>query len=331
MLPHLIVRTARTVVKVTVLASLLGFAAATVRVLPWLVAPDVPASASLVFLGALAIASLEVVLLVALPLGVVLAVTGWVQDGTSGTLATLGMSPAGQCANVAWVAIAAAALGFATSTRAAEGAFAPGRLSNAMVSAARSSGCATEAPARIPLLEVAWLCDRDSRRLAGAFPSDGPAAFAWTASTLTFSDDLDRFSLSDAHWALRKPRVNVRADTIVITGFAPWVTPSSAHPLLRAGATSTTSLLAALASAWSAIRWPSVSRARAVVMAATPLVAFLTVGVAGIQALGWAMLPVLACTAILLPMVIAWATRPRLLTGGVNGTKRVTAQRGSPS
>ncbi|HNS96790.1 MAG TPA: hypothetical protein PKL73_07550, partial [Polyangiaceae bacterium] len=69
MLIHLVFKIGRSVLWVSLIALLLGAAGALVRVLPWIVADDVPWSVSFTFFRTLVLASTEVALFIALPLG----------------------------------------------------------------------------------------------------------------------------------------------------------------------------------------------------------------------------------------------------------------------
>lgn len=323
MLPHLVIRTARTVAWVALLCSLLGMGAATVRLLPWLVSPDVPWRVSLAFFRSLALASTEVALFIALPLGCALEVVRWVADGTAATLRTLGVGPLRQATNIAVVGLAVSLMGLAVSAESANVAGAPGDLSNALVEAAGAEACRTGRAARVPLIDVAWLCSDGSPRLAGRLPTRGGAAMVWTAAHARFSKDLEQIELDDVRWSVPRPAVSIHANHVVLTGFTPWLVPNHVAPRLRSVATALVSWLAALACAWALLRWPSPSRARGLVVAVAGALSFFLVGGPLIRAASWFALPVLALLAVTVPVAVARVTAfARLPTTPAGGTKR---------
>ena len=323
MLPHLAIRTLRTVAWVALICSLLGMGAATVRLLPWLVSPDVPLSVSLAFFRSLALASTEVALFIALPLGCALEVARWVADGTASTLRTLGVSPLRQSSNVAVVGLAVSLVALAVSTESANTAGAPGDLSNALVDAAAVDACRTGRAARVPLVDVAWLCSSGSPRLAGRVPVRGAAAMVWTAANARFSSDLTQIQLDDVRWSVSQPAITIHAKHVVLTGFAPWLVPNHVSPGLRGVATALVSWLAAVAGAWALLRWPSPSRARALIVGIAGTLGFLLVGGTVIGSASWSGLPLLVILAVVVPTAVArvsaFARLPGTLAGG---TKR---------
>ena len=308
MLHHLVLRSVRSVVWIALVGSLVGVGASTVRLLPWLVAPDVPGTVSLAFFRSLLLAALEVVLLLAVPIGAALEVARWRADGTITALQSLGVGPLRQLSNVAVVALGASALCLLVSTQSALLAESPGRLSNELLQAAARSACRDQRPARVPLVGATWLCCMGQARLAGRIPTDGPARMAWSAKDAEFSPGLQRVELHDARWTLAKPAVSVEARTVVLTGLLPWVVPSSTSAPLRAAATALTALAAALASTWALLRWPSPSRARALCVAVSSTLGFLLLGASTLSSVGWLGLPLLLTLGGVVPIVVARAT-----------------------
>lgn len=327
MLRHLVLRSARSVAWVVLVGMLVGAGASTVRLLPWIVAPDVPLPVGVAFLRSLLLAAVEVVLLLAVPIGAALEVTRWRADGTVAALRALGVGPVRQTGNVVVVALAASALCLLVSLESAAVAEAPGSLSNELLQAAARSACRDERPARVPLAGATWLCCSGRARLAGRLPDDGPARMAWTARDASFSPGLQRIELHDAHWTFAEPAVSVRARTVVLTGLLPWVVPASTPAALRALATALTALGAALASSWALLRWPSSSRARALCVAVSSTLGFLLLGPALLSwagPLGLAPILLLACG---VPVVVARATlSARLPTTRVGVRKRKTVR-----
>jgi hypothetical protein len=325
MLAHLVFRTLRTVSWVALIAILVGIAGASVRLLPWLVASDVPLSVSFVFFRAIAPASVEVALFLALPLGCAIETARWVHDGTVMTLRTLGLGPVRQLSNLAVVTLLVSLACLLVSTQSARLANSPGNVSNRLIQAAEANACRKERCTRVPLLEVAWLCPGGSSRLVGRFPATGHAAMAWTASGATFSDSLDRIELRDVRW-VSEPAITIRAHTVVVSGIVPWMAPGAISPWLRGVATALSCALVSLAAAWALLRWPSASRPRAVIVAVSGMLGFLLMGGVLLERLSWFGLFPLAALGTLVPIVVAHITRfARLLETRQGGTKRETA------
>lgn len=325
MLPHLVFRTLRTVSWVVIIATVVAVAGAWVRLLPWLVAPDVPLSVSFAFFRAIAPASFEVALFLALPLGCALEIVRWVHDGTVTTLRTLGLGPVRQLANLTVATVVVGLSCLLVATQSARLASSPGDVSNRLVEAARADACRHGPSVRVPLLEVAWLCPGGSPRLAGRYPSAGPAAMAWTASGASFSAALDRIQLHEVRWVSR-PALTIHARTVVVTGTVPWMAPGAIAPWLRGVAAALSCCLIALATAWGLLRWPTPSRPRAVLVAVCGMMGFLLLGGGLLDRLSWYALLPLSVLGTLVPIAVAHITRfAWLLETRAGGTKRETA------
>ncbi len=320
MLPHLVFKTWRTVLWVALIAVLTGAAAASVRLLPWLVAEDIPADVSLVFFETLLLASTEVGLVIALPLGCGIEVVRWGHDGAGAALRSLGVRPLRQASHVASVALLLGAITAAVSHRSAGVASSPGHLSNMLLDAAGDQACTSGRAMRVPLLQAVWLCSQGTPTLVGWLPDRGPPSVAWTASRARLSSRLDRIDLDDVTW-VNGPSTVIRVRHVVITGFLPWLAPSSVPPSLRAAASGLSATLAALATAWALVRWPMPSRARALLVAAAGTLGFLLLGGLLLRS-GWPGLLPVSVLAFGSPLVVAWATRfPWLPVTGPGGTK----------
>lgn len=323
MLPHLIVRIFRVVAWIATLTSLLGIGAATVRLLPWLVAPNVPLGVCVAFFTPLVLGSIEVALFVALPLGCALASADCVQDGTSKTLCTLGVAPARQTFNFAAVGIVFACLNLLVSAQSASAANCPGALTNSLLHAAAIDSCQTGLVAYVPVVDVSWLCIQNTPRLVGQLPRQG---MVWTARGASFSERLNQLELHDVHWVLRRPAIRVRANRVLVSGFAPWLSSSSVDPWLRGLATALSSLFAACSAVWTLMRWPSASRARALFVSVVGLLPFLSFGSSMLRTMSWTALPVLLAFAALLPATVGRASvLGRLPAIVLGGTKRIVA------
>ncbi|MFO0571355.1 MAG: hypothetical protein U0263_37345 [Polyangiaceae bacterium] len=77
-----------------IILALFGLAAGLVRLLPWLVSPEVPLDVSLPFARALGAGATEMAFLIGAPLGTALAVARFVERGEARALHALGVTPA---------------------------------------------------------------------------------------------------------------------------------------------------------------------------------------------------------------------------------------------
>ena len=308
MLPHLVLKTWRSVLWVALIAVLVGAAGACVRLLPWIVSNDVPWSVSLLFFKAMLIASSEVGLVLALPLGVGIEVVRWSHDGTSLALHTMGVGPLRQAANTLSVSITLGVLVAALSLQASALSESPGNLTNTLLNAASHEACAEGRPMRVPLAQAVWLCVQGKPVLVGWFPEHGSPSVVWKASEARFSPSLDRVELFQTVVAQGSSSV-VRANRVSITGFLPWVLPTHVPPQLRAAAALGCSCAAAFATAWALIRWPSASVARAVVVGAVGTIAFLLFGSFFVELMSSIGLVVIVLVAAGCPGLAAWLTR----------------------
>jgi hypothetical protein len=244
MLPF--VRSARTYALVASSAiALVGVVAGGVRVLPWLLDPEVPWPVVFPFARGLATVALEAALVVGWPVGWALASFRVVESGEGRVLQTLGEPPTATMMRFApHGALLAFAL-FTVSLVCASDANAPGRVATELVAGARVSCAKVRAPATylVPFTDMVWLCAPDREpRLAGALPGMGAAVL--TATGARIAGDFRAIDLDDARVALPgDPPIAVHAGSLSVHGMAPWAHASTLPPALRA-------LLLAL-SAWS--------------------------------------------------------------------------------
>src|SRR6185369_17827516 len=118
-----------------------------VRVLPWIVAPNVPLRVALPFARALFVVGLETTLLCAPPIGWALACSTLVERGEARALFALGQSPTRIVRATALPALGFAALAASAALAWGTEAAAPGRLARSLVTESRRA-CAGEAATR---------------------------------------------------------------------------------------------------------------------------------------------------------------------------------------
>jgi hypothetical protein len=143
---------------------------ASVRLLPWLVARDVPLETSLVFAEVLAARGAEVAVLIGLPVGTAIAAALFVERGEARALAALGVRPLRLAAGLVPLAVATvlSSIAVARSTETP--------TTNEFVGRLVGSGrrvCAGARPPRrvdVPLVSMSWLCFATGPRLVGAVP-----------------------------------------------------------------------------------------------------------------------------------------------------------------
>ena len=230
---------ARRTARITGLAALciLGVAtiAGAIRVLPWILAPNVPARVALPFARALFAVGLETTLLAAPPIGWALACATLVERGEARALFALGISPVRIVRATAFPAAVFAALAALSALAWGTEAAAPGRLARSLVEQSRRSCAGVAAPraAEIPFVGVTWLCfEGQPPRLAGMLPGGGGA---FSAASLEVSDDLRSLRFADMGLLLGESgNVRVRVREARVQGLSPWGRASNLRPLTRA-------------------------------------------------------------------------------------------------
>jgi hypothetical protein len=241
--------------KATALAALSILAVATlagaIRVLPWIVAPNVPLRVALPFARALFAVGLETTLLCAPPIGWALAAATLVERGEARALFATGVGPARIVRATALPALGFATLAALSALAWGTEAAAPGRLARSLVEQSRRACAGEVAPraAYIPFVGVTWLCfEQNQPRLSGTLPG-GSGTF--TAADLAISDDLRSLDFDDMRLSFGEAgSIKVSARQAHVTGLSPWGRASNLRPAVRAvllsGAGTAFAFLAAL-------------------------------------------------------------------------------------
>jgi hypothetical protein len=222
-----------------------------VRVLPWIVAPNVPLRVALPFARALFAVGLETTLLCAPPIGWALAASTLVERGEARALFAIGLSPARVVRRTVVAAAGFAALSALAALAWGTEASAPGRLARSLVDQSKRS-CADEVTPRtahVPFVGVTWLCFRGhAPRLSGTLPGGGGT---FTAADLVISDDLRSLDFSDMRLLLgERGGVRVHVDRAQVNGLSPWGRASNLAPSARAVLLSATGSCLALLAAF---------------------------------------------------------------------------------
>jgi hypothetical protein len=254
---------------------LIALATGAIRLLPWLLAPEVPLEISAPFAVALAAVATEATVLVALPVGFALAAAVFVDRGEARALLALGAPPQRIAFATLPVALTFALVACASIASWDAETGAPGRFATQLIEHGRASCDRASEPrsALVPLVSVTWLCfPGRSPRVAGPLPRS--AGRAWfTARSLEPSDDLRTFLLGDLRLLMKTdskvlPRIRVHADRASVSGLPRWGRPARLPIAVRAVLISGTAVWLALLSIWSVVRAGGRSRLLAASLAA---------------------------------------------------------------
>lgn len=237
----------------------LAVGAAVVRLLPWLLSPEVPFVVALPFAKALLAVAFEAAYFVGVPAGCALGAAVFVERGEARALHCQGVSPVGLTFQCSPLLIVIAALAFATSSLWQANTEHPGRFARSLVEHARQ-GCVDAAPrsVSVPIVGVTWLCFKDAPpRLTGPVPkSDGRAWFS--ARAIDVSDDFTAFRAEDVFVGSQptpsKFRVGLRARIARVSGLPAWGQSTPFTPTHRAAVVAATVLMLGLASVFMVLK-----------------------------------------------------------------------------
>jgi hypothetical protein len=225
-----------------------------VRVLPWLLDPDVPIRVALPFLRGIVELAVEASVLVGWPLGWALVSTRFAERGEARAMMLLGESPlraaVGQWRNALPVVVVLAL----ASAMGARDAGEPGLMAQDLLAQGRAA-CRHATAAMtytVPFVSVTWLCTPGAPpRLYGAGPGTLHGV-AFSAKDARIASDLRRIDLDDARFSLPRwgaevpSAIDVHARAVVLRGMSPWTHASNVPPVLRAVVVSLAAALAAL-------------------------------------------------------------------------------------
>ncbi len=252
----LITHSARAAAAATGLIFAIGLGAALVRLLPWLVAPEVPWRICAPFAALLAGSAFEVAILIGVPLGFGVGAALFVERGEALALLALGASPSRLVLGLVAPGLMIVALG--AGVGAGRGSLAAGGLFTHLVDEGHGA-CESRSSRRrvdVPLTSLSWLCLHSGARLAGRIPGfPGPLWFS--ATNVIPSEDLGALVVSDVGVAgeLGQRTLEFRARRVRITGLSTWGSSASAlGGWRRGGLLSGGALLIALLAALLMIR-----------------------------------------------------------------------------
>jgi len=260
-----------------IILALFGLAAGLVRLLPWLVSPEVPLDVSLPFARALGAGATEMAFLIGAPLGTALAVARFVERGEARALHALGVTPARIARSLFPELVAVGLLALAASFAWGSSADVPGRFARDLVREARTSCARASAPksAAVPLLGVTWLCfPGEPPRVTGTLPGTG-GALIYTATDLSPSDDLRAVELSHLRVHAKKLGsipLELAVESGVVRGLPGWGRSAKLPALVRNLLASGSAIALGLLAAHALLAHSLTRRSMAVVLGAIPSV-----------------------------------------------------------
>lgn len=239
-------------------AAAIAVLAGSVRVLPWLLEPDVPWRVALPFARSLVAIAIEAAVMVGFPVGVALECHQFAERGEARVLSLLGERPSRTVARLAPViALFSAVIALASAAGGLD-ASAPGRVATDLIEQGRASCAAATEPRSyaVPLVGATWLCGPGrTPRLYGHGPG-AMSAVSFTAERAHVAGDMRRIDLDEATLMLGREAESPRARLGVFTlkGLSPWASASTLTPWARAAITSSSAALAALIAAYACLR-----------------------------------------------------------------------------
>ncbi|HEY3235914.1 MAG TPA: hypothetical protein VGJ84_14450 [Polyangiaceae bacterium] len=300
----------RAAIQSSALVVIAGLSAGAIRLLPWVLAREIPLTVTWPFAKALVAVAIETALLVGLPSGFAFGAGKFNERGEARALFCLGATPAALALSGWRVLLVLGAVIWIPSMAWEPRADPPGRLAAQLIEGGQKSCTSVTAPRAVlvPLVGVTWLCfPGRAPRVVGPLPG---AARAWFSATALYpSDDLQRFELTDLRLATgTAPDLQLVVHRATITGLPSWGRSVKLPGILRAALLSFSAILLSLTASWLVLRRQSGGRLGATLSGAVPaLVSFgalhwvddhvgegwsyLMVPVAGLLvAIGWALL-----------------------------------------
>jgi hypothetical protein len=278
----------------------LACGAGLVRLLPWLVAPNVPLRVCWPFARALGAVAVQTALLVGLPIGFAAGASLFVERGEARALLALGTTPGRLVASAAPRLAAAVLIGWVAC--AAWGPSRPGRFASELIERGRASCIDVARPKShwVPLVNVTWLCFPGAPpRAVGPLPGVAGRRAWFSARAIRPADDLRSVELDDLALRARAhapmPELSLRVAHAKLTGLSAWGASSRLSVWARATWVAITGSLLALFCAWLVIRLGRGSRLLAAALGGLSSLAALgalhTVDRAGLSFASYALVP----------------------------------------
>ncbi len=211
-----------------------SLAGAGVRLLPWLLDPEVSSRVLLPFARSIGALAVEAAILVGWPVGWSLAVVGLVERSEHRLLQSLGERPARTAMRLAPQAVLFAGVLAIASYASARDATAPGRVITELLQEARGACESATAPRTyvVPFVNVSWLCAPGTAPLVVGRGPGAMSALLFSARDARIAGDLRRLDLDEAHLALGAAQIFVRR--AVVRGLEAWGAAPRVSPWLHA-------------------------------------------------------------------------------------------------
>jgi len=317
-----IARSARDAVLVACPAiALAGFAAGAVRVLPWLLDPEVPWRVAAPFARGLAAIAIEAALLIGWPVGWAIACLHFVESGEARVHQTLGEAPIRTVGRLAVQGSVLAAALTCVALLCARDAGAPGRVATELLAESRASCLLARAPTTyaVPFTDLTWLCSPGGEPLLVGSPTPTLHSAIISAKGARVAGDFRALELDDARGLLAgSPPIAFHVASLSMHGMAPWARASTVAPALRALILVSTALAAGILGAYAVLRHAVKTRLGVLVIGAgSPLGALGLMRLlerAGARPIAFLLVP-LACSACTLATSAVLVGRRRLRGG----------------
>jgi len=252
--------------------ALAGLLAGGVRVLPWLLDPEVPWRVAGPFARGLAAVAVESALLAGWPLGWSVACFRLVESGEARALQTLGERPLVTVGRLAPQGAVLALLLAAVAVVYGRDADAPGRVATELLARSRGACLTVTAPATyvIPFTNLTWLCAPGRPpRLFGSLSGLAPSSSVLSAEGARIAGDFRALELDDARMLIEgKPPIALHVASLSIRGLPAWAQASSLPASLRALVLALSGWVAAALGAHAVLRGVVKTRAGALLIGA---------------------------------------------------------------
>lgn len=287
-----------------------ALAAGLVRLLPWIMAPQVPARVALPFAKALAAVAVETAFLVGVPTGFAAGASLLVERGEARALLSLGASPLRLVLGTLAPLFAISLTGYLACVAWGADSTNPGVFAEQLIEQGRQSCTGDSRPhsVLVPMVGVSWLCfPGRTPRVTGALPGASHGSVWYTAAELHPSADLRSFRLADLRLSTRRrgsfPGLVLHVKRAEVSGLSPWGHPDTLPVPLRALLVGVTGALLALLVQWLALRRGIASRLEATLLggaaAVTALSALHTIDRSRASGPAYALVPVAGAVAAL--------------------------------
>lgn len=218
----------------------LGLGAGLVRLMPWLLSPEVPLGVARPFAQALMAVGFEAAFVVGVPAGCALGAALLVERGEARALHCMGTSPLSLAVTVLPLLTALGSVAFASTLAWQASTDHPGRFARELIEGGRGECDEDVGNLRsisVPVVGLTWLCFPGTPRITGPVPKSGGRAW-FSAAELAVSEDLTAFRARDVAIGSApsesKFRLGLRVAEANVTGLPAWGRSLPLSPMARA-------------------------------------------------------------------------------------------------